>query len=52
MGTGFSAAEWIRLWDYVFECQFSTVNKIHVILPHRVNLIEKNHLWGERGFQV
>lgn len=30
MGTGFRAAEWIKFRDYVFECQFSIVNKIHV----------------------
>lgn len=30
MGTGFRAAEWIKFWDYVFECQFSIMNKIHV----------------------
>lgn len=48
MGTGFRAAEWIKFWDYVFECQFSIVNKIHVELfsPQRVSLMEKNHLLG------
>lgn len=30
MGIGFCAAEWIKFWDYVFECQFYIVNKIHV----------------------
>ena len=32
MGTRFSATEWIKFWDYVLECQFSIVNKTHVIV--------------------
>lgn len=50
MGTGFRAAEWIKFWDYVFECQFSIVNKIHVdFFPQRLSLMEKNHLLGGEG---
>lgn len=50
MGTGFCAAEWIKFWDYVFECQFSIVNKIHVdFFPRGENLMEKNHLLGGEG---